>query len=198
MRRIVVFHPEEESPRFMWVPFETCGFAGFVKPKITEQLSFAEDATSSMRITNNAWTGTCLPITLSLKYADDFIACYPASNRAVIRATDNKSLFKWRGPLLAFCGWSDIRGDIVNMKDVDMRTFSALAAFLVDYSNRTLEHALRKGSKVECVKVNCNGERRVNGAPRYELVKVPASHPVFDGRGSKSQVSVVCDLNSLL
>lgn len=81
--------------------------------------------------------------------------------------------------------------DIVTIRDMDMQAYSHTVSFFMNYYNETAMHALRKGPKVECVKVACDGDRRVLDAPNYEAVQVPRSHPIFDGKGTASMISQV-------
>lgn len=196
MRRIVVFMPDEQTPRFMWASTQIHTFGSFVDSVEVEH-PFAKDAFFHQKqITLNQWTGEALGCSIQLHYDDDFRAKYSNENTAVKKATHGKRGMEWRGPIFAYCG--SLRGgdedplDVVNVLDLNMRHYGGLIAFLIDFANRTDEQAIRKGGKVDGVKINCNGERRARNAPRYESVKVPMSHPIFERAGAVSQISVVC------
>ncbi|KAM0724187.1 hypothetical protein Q7P37_000069 [Cladosporium fusiforme] len=171
MRRIVVFLPDEKKPRFMWAPAQRhfAGAAGFYQDISTSSvLADTKQLGGASHVYNNIWTGN------------------------VYTATADLCELSWRGPIFAYCGrlhggdYEEL--EVTSVHDMDMRTYADLVAFLIDYHNDTKEHALRKGPKVMGVKVSCDGDRRF-GAPQFQDVRVPRSHPIFYGNGSLSMIS---------
>ena len=76
------------------------------------------------------------------KFAESNMVCYInllimnmfcAADRpaqAIDAATKNKTGSEWRGPMVALCGRVNDLYDIVEVKDMDMRDYSALVEFL--------------------------------------------------------------------
>ena len=195
MRRIVVLMPNEEKPRFMWV-------------EVSQRLGYQAVDNSSFfpknvipfgaQIFRNEIINTPVAqgFTIEIKYDDEFMKNYHTTNKAVVAATNKKLGFEWRGPIYAFC--CTLRGgnfaalDMTRVRDMDMRTYSDLVAYLTDYYNDKPEHKARKGGKVMAVRINCDGEREDLQLPHYQVIGLPRTHPMFHP-GAK----VHSDLSSL-
>ena len=193
MLRIVVFHPDEEKPRFAWAP--TSG--PIVKDQ--ELLDHYGDRMFYSKGTNtNAWTGEALGYHVLIHYDDNFIGSYNGRNKAVMSSTQGMDAMGWSGPMTAHCRPSrgprpyepDMGPDMGKLTHMNLQAFSHIVGYLIDRGNDTFAHAMRKRPKVNCVKVACKGDRD-NGMPSHQIVRVPRSHPVFFGQGHISQVSEV-------
>jgi hypothetical protein len=200
MRRVIAFLPDEKKPRFAWAPVRS-NFAGVddegkIKSYETidethitqvEQNSMAHDTD------RNAWTGEPLGYAIGVLFDDNFNANYADRNKAVTAATQGMDELGWRGPLIAYRGKR--RGgdfdalDIVKIHDMDMRAYSHLIAYLIDHCNETPKQRMRRGQKVQCVKVADSVERE--NSPIYQQVGVSPSHPMFLGQSVLSSISKV-------
>jgi hypothetical protein len=79
--------------------------------------------------------------------------------------------------------------DIVKIHDMDMRAYSHLVAYLIGHCNETPKQKMRRGPKVQCVKVADSVERE--NFPVYQQVRVPPTHPLFLGQSVLSSISKV-------
>lgn len=144
-------------------------------------------------VTHNNIFGVKTERVIQFSYDDEFTFRYSKTNKAAVAATNNKLGHGWRGPLVAYCGYTSpktISLDLEYIVDFDMHAFSDLVAHLINHLNTSHDHQLRKGPKVKAVKLNCGGERRTNSAAEVESVHVPTMHPIFD-KGGLSGISKV-------
>ncbi|RMZ00547.1 hypothetical protein D0860_07953 [Hortaea werneckii] len=115
-----------------------------------------------------------------------------AFNEAIANATDHRTTYPWRGPIVAFCGRPDTGpdADIVEVYDMDMEAYSHVIAHLIDYENSTTAYLSSVGPKIRGVKVLCDGELKMDVGERFRSVKVPRCHPMVRTPDSElSQIS---------
>lgn len=177
MRRIIVFPPDDTKPKFEWRPVQYGFQSQTVDCEEFMKISFPR----SNEVLYHPFTMSPLGYMLQVNYDDDFMRKYSEENKSIIYATGGKRGLVWSGPVFAIAGTRYSNSpEMARVKDMDMRTFSDLVAYLIDYFNETLENEARKKPKVTAVKANCIGEQRLNNVPPFVNVNVPASHPMFD------------------
>lgn len=76
-----------------------------------EDIMGQNHASSIFFHTNNI-TGAALDLQIKLFYDDSFMAKYSQDNEAVVRATNFKVQYAWRGPLVAVCGYGSSTGEM--------------------------------------------------------------------------------------
>ena len=200
VRRIIVFLPDEKKPRFTWAPVsqsiggvypENERYSEDIDMNDVTDLAGEKHALTAAYTCKNAWTGDALERTIKIVFDENASANYESRNQAVLAATQGMDDMGWRGPVVACCGTlggGDHGFDIASLHDMDMEAYSHLVGFLIGYRNKTPQRVARLGSKVNCVKVACEGDRD-NDMPAHQIVRVPRSHPVFVGEVVSCEVS---------
>ncbi|KAK5138599.1 hypothetical protein LTR08_000187 [Meristemomyces frigidus] len=194
MRRIIYFPVNGTKPEFMWRPLKPDDRSREFEDGRFDRVDMDEHMNKcvfkkSFTIQINAMNDKPLDYTMVLYYDDDFMDKFPHPNEAITAAANGKLAFLWGGPLYAVCGNGYDTMDIRSMKDMGMATFADLVAFLQEYRNESVEHNLRKGPKIQAVKMTCQGERRLRGGVVCQQVMVPATHPIFDRSTPISAIS---------
>jgi hypothetical protein len=201
MRRVVVFHPEEKKPRFMWAPLlhDEWGWGcGRVCPADLLDYHSNNITWKALETRKNIWTGKDLGYAIQMWFDDNWCNNFSDTNYAVVATTQDQDPAKWSGPIVVTCqtlarGRIEFSGNSVRsneMLDMDLLAYSHLAGFMVDFYNDSQSHSFRKGPKVQCVEMACG--QGDNSTEVHSLVHVPRSHPMFQGRGVLSEISKVC------
>jgi hypothetical protein len=207
LRRVVVFIPGEDKPRFKWAPLEEedlrDGNGEHVYP--SNVIDTPEYVTwTAIKGEANVWTGAPLGYTIHVWHDDEFMEKYQhdgVDGKALRAATQGKDAATWRGPVMACCGSRPqtiqeiLAGDPieeVKMLDMDLRAYSHLTSIMIDYYNTTEQNAFRKGPKVQCVEMACG--QGYNSTEVHKLVHMPRTHPMFQGQSVLSAVSKICFL----
>lgn len=197
MRRVIYFPAEKAKPEFMWLPLErTTGYED--EDGDAESINYGNlmgDGCNRYEIfSHNNILDVELDTTIQFFYDDNFMGKYPERNKAAMLATNNKMGYSWKGPMIAYCGQVAADSDYFEINivsDMDMKTFSDLIVYLIDYENQSPKHILRKGPKIKAAKTNCDGEQKFHQAPFVQSVEIPRMHPICD-KCEVSQVSKVC------
>ena len=196
MRRVIYFPADQAKPEFRWLPLKRLmddDGQYEVAQSINYKTLVGEAFLKPSSFNRNNLVDATLDVTIDLCYDDAFLLKYSENNKAAMLATNWKMGHPWRGPMVAYCGYVATGSwvpEIVGVVDMDMKTYSDLIAYLIDYANDSHPHRLRKGPKIKAVKINCIGEQRVNKVPFAQMVEIPRMHPIFD-TGDTSAISKV-------
>jgi hypothetical protein len=206
MRRVVVFIPGEDKPRFKWAPLNEDdlrdGNGEHIHPsRVVETPEYV--TWGSVKGVTNVWTGAPLGYNIQVWHDDDFMEKYQhdgVDGKALRAATQGMDAATWRGPVMACCGsviqtLADLQAghppEDTLMLDMDLRAYSHLTGIMIDCYNETLLHAFhRVPGKVQCVEMACGQGN--NSTEVHKLVQVPRTHPMFQGKSQLSEVSKVC------
>lgn len=211
MRRVVVFHPDEDSPRLMWAPV--------VSPDGYEVLASDSVAITDpngdqvkcqdlrlMRLLTNDRTGKELPHPIHMLVDDHSVGNYTCENRAVPVATERMRRYLWLGPLIAYSSKyfpendpdeGENEEEVVKIQDLTMRDYADIVAWLVHFPIDWRIVLGRRG-KVDCVRISSDGDERSGGKLSLQPVRVPRSHPIFDGNAPVLEVSKVSQSNAMI
>lgn len=208
MRRMVVFHPDEDYPRFMWAP---------VEPHMDLQI-LARDSVEvtqadgtrvncqhlcPMEISTNEWTGDELQHLIHLLADSDFTRNFTRTNPTVSVATVHTSGHTWRGPLIA-CSirvlpTKEGSDRTYEIQDMDMRDYADVLAFLVDYGRTfNLRHVIERRKKVDCVRISVDSDGQFGSKLSLQAVRVPRSHLLFQDDKNVLHVSKVSLPNAVV
>ena len=202
MRRVVVFHPEEKKPRFMWAPLsdKNRGWgSGRVSPAETFGYHSNKIVWTPRETRKNIWTGKDLGYVIQVWFDDSWCINFKDDNQAMLATTRGVDPAWWSGPIVATCEslaggrieWCDRASRSSHaMLDMDLLAYSHLAGFLIDYSNETPGHSFCKGPKIQCVEMA--GGQGGESTEVHRLVHMPRTHPMFQGQSALSEVSKVC------
>jgi hypothetical protein len=166
MRRVVVFHPNEKKPRFMWASLtdDDWGWGtGRVCPADTLDYHSKDIVWRVRETRKNIWTGQDLGYAIQVWFDDNWCFNSKDTNHAVLATTRGQDPLEWNGPIVVTCQ-SLAAGSIEyasfslsrnsdEMLDMDLLAYSHLAGFLIDYSNDKPSHSFCKGRKVQCVEI---------------------------------------------
>lgn len=154
LRRCIYFPPDDFSPQWVWLnvkTFDVGGDEGFQHVDYTAQMgNDVNTICPGEKIPLNLRTMEPLEKHIYLAYDDMFLSKFAERNavchvgfliidgmcsadshdQAIDAATKNKTGSEWRGPLVALCGRVNELYDIVEVKDMDMKDYSALVEFL--------------------------------------------------------------------
>ncbi|KAF1830653.1 hypothetical protein BDW02DRAFT_92701 [Decorospora gaudefroyi] len=192
--RAIYFHPEESTPRFVWlkhkcVPAEdqhTSAFTlvcpGALAANNEEEAKYNDDI--SMR---NSWIQRNyallreLPYTIWVSHREGFLHDGSRHNKATDKISDLQSrhLYDWRGPMIVY-GREEFEGRIQDLFPVDLRLIRHWLnsyRFEGKYSPETLKQEL---SDVVGVRMNCIGDEKVDGRPKCEAAMIPGYHRIFE------------------
>ncbi|SMY27482.1 unnamed protein product [Zymoseptoria tritici ST99CH_1A5] len=181
MRRVIFFPAHTGAkPEFRWLNVHTMLMdkgdgSTYQTPDVQSLLG--DGSPQTIRFDENLILGAKLNLGINVCFDDNFLDSYSSANTAILTATNRKAGHEWRGPVVAYCGKRVDPGDFSKIEDMDMASVTDVAAFLIDYYNKTMVHKLRKGPKVPGVKAFCFGEP---SKERAKAVLVPRMHPVFE------------------
>jgi hypothetical protein len=190
-RRVVVLLPGNPEPQFNWTPAK-------VDEEGHEHIHPSDLIQASGHLTwtwidnrTNGWTGQDLGYEIQVWHDIEFMGKYRRPDPAVFAATRGLETAGWCGPLVVCCRSIPRAhsGERAKVLDMDTRTFSHLASFLVDYSNTDPDHIFRMGPKVQCVELSC-GQAGLS-AEAHKVVHLPRTHPLYPQESLVSQVSMV-------
>lgn len=208
MRRMVVFHPDEHYPRFMWAP---------VVPTMDLQI-LAHDSVEvtqadgtrvncqhlcPMEISTNDWTGDELQHPIHLLADSDFTRNFTRTNPTVSVATVPTNGLTWRGPLIA-CSIRALptkegSDRTYEVQDMNMRDYADVLAFLVEYGRTfNYRHLVERRKKVDCVRISVDTDGKLGSKLSLQAVRVPRSHLLFQDDENVLQVSKVSLPNAII
>jgi hypothetical protein len=213
--RAIYFHPEEESPRFLWLEWMK-----YTDPSCHGELNFKvkdllynndEEAKSETfivperyRIHMDKVVERRLEFTILLGHRNEFLYDGSKPNKAIANVIDRSSkyLAPWNGPVIAYgaqfhkkfnhipetsfdLGPSDI-GRIVH--ELNWQTYKGtqwqLTKEMVDAE--TIKAKFPKSDPrgkdrgtVGVVRLNCDGDVRIEKRPMCEGSEISAAHPIF-------------------
>jgi hypothetical protein len=197
--RAIYFHPFEDTPRFVWLKTERILEDDCENFHIRSADLLANDETeaeseggyvvhSESRILYNYAVGRRLPHPIIVRYREDFLHDGSQSNRATHRVVDLRSryLHDWRGPLIAY-GTSLLDDSSldsqssVDFTPADLRCLSHwLNAYYFLGANSILDTRQELDQGTVGVRINCLGDEKVGGRPKFEPVKIPAYDWIFE------------------
>ncbi|EOD51178.1 putative zinc finger mynd-type protein [Neofusicoccum parvum UCRNP2] len=145
---------------------------------------------------------------IRFQYRDSFLSDGSKLNRAIV-ALSNESArvrYDWRGPIMAF-GMGGHGLDQRICRDLNPVDFRHLVDYFRTYtidsddeedSDETENEygepkTSRLSKKVMGVKINCEGDQKVFGAPPFEEVEVPLLHPIFHNHDT-SDIAALLEL----
>ncbi|KAF2011072.1 hypothetical protein BU24DRAFT_52556 [Aaosphaeria arxii CBS 175.79] len=132
-RRAVLFHPDEEKPRFVWVEFKREDIFGDGLLYDNPQLKgFGIDAGGIHYILENARLGRELPHCLLVRYRDNFMNDGSKVNKAIwktLRSDVKNKTRDWRGPVLVY-GLEGVDHEPVPSIDLDTSDFRDIVDWL--------------------------------------------------------------------
>lgn len=188
MRRVVVFLPEEDKPRFMWAPLSDDG-RGSMCTLPHEFLDYKPKPLFWKQLTTstNVWTGKKLGYVVQVWYDDNFVMNFQDVEPppALQAATQGLEKTEWRGPMVTCChglpkeDWDDGEDDshplgTVKTSDMDMRAYSQATSMIIDHGNEKARQFC-KGPKLQCIEVACGEDGEGTGPHR--VIHMPRTHP---------------------
>ncbi|KAF2252904.1 hypothetical protein BU26DRAFT_515324 [Trematosphaeria pertusa] len=206
--RAIYFHPDEDVPRFVWlkcervVPtYQDVLAGGYLATNEGEAQPDVFISTNSHPIGRNRALGRNLKHTIELEFREAFLYDGSKPNKAILKIVDRSSkyLHNWKGPILAYgtdlvhFPSSDPNPHYgVDLTPVDLKHLSDyLSTYLcpdpfddseVQQERKARHNVLKAAFKEEMVlgvRINCDGDVKVDGRPKYEGIKLPISHPIF-------------------
>lgn len=205
MRRVVYFPPDSDKPLLKWAKvvdhssFETVEVDG-VDP---------ESLDTSLSIPLNVRNGRPLEGYIRLEHDDLFESKYTDLNPALVTATNGRLKNSWKGPLVAYTGINDHRGDTISVQDFTMDQYSALIVFMValnEHSSDYLWGVYRQmmAPKIQAVKI-IGALERLPGRSIFQVAEVTEEHPaysaklgrfanIFRARGESGQFSPISEV----
>ena len=198
-RRVLYFPADATAPQFIWLEIgsfkDEPGKVICQQPKMGEVMDGPEWPHFDV-LTRNEITR------VNLKGEHHIHVCYDSSlvdtrvepNLAALNTARYCHAYPWRGPIIAFYGivhGSDEDADIVEVKDIGMRQFSDVAAYLIDKDNEAKKYRSTIGPKIHAVKILCDGEKDTNSqTKRFQAMILPRRHPlILDATGGLLHVA---------
>jgi hypothetical protein len=206
MRRVIVFLTQNKTPQFEWVRARELAGGEHIHPrdlfKHPESVSWRPIETR-----RNGWTNMNIGYSMQVWHDDGFLGKFPP-NLSLLGATLGLDAAGWCGPMMVCCeSFPETQSSLfvnendregVEVLDMDTLAFSHLASFLIDHSNDTLEHLFCMGPKVQGIEMACGlGPKSTEAhTEAHKVVRLPRTHPFFQGQGVLSGISKVFFLAS--
>jgi hypothetical protein len=181
--RAIYFPSDEEKPRFVWLPFKTVT-AGSLVMDIGSHLAMTDEEKDSGLCVTSGWEDVnrviginqYLPYTIRMHYRNSHIDNVPKPSTSVRKVSDSRSpmFHNWAGPMIAH-----------GIKDFTSDSLPLGAAARKKGGNPSLSEILRSFTPskprgyVNCVRVNCDGDVKIGGRPRFETVILSEKHAIF-------------------
>ncbi|KAI5847021.1 hypothetical protein DFP73DRAFT_543806 [Morchella snyderi] len=185
--RGILFPDDSKAPRFVWVPTKwTVGVddgIGFEKPEFEK---FGVSTRSSL-ITGNNLRSRNLQNKLHVHYRDTFLIDESKLNQSIVVVTGGTAGHKWGGPLLAM-KLPGLSIDPRRYRDIDTVDFRDVVDFICSYPDHNLSDMslvkkptanVRPHRQYTGVRINCRSDQDIGGRPKFEPIKLPIDHPVF-------------------
>ncbi|KAF2133075.1 hypothetical protein P153DRAFT_284244, partial [Dothidotthia symphoricarpi CBS 119687] len=195
--RAIYFHPNETSPRFIWLKNERISYDGYtityVRPRLGALIANNEDekksdayvTPGSASFAHNHALDRGLTHTVFLRYRDTFLVDGSQPNKAINKVCDLDSRYahEWRGPIVAYGtellgGMSIDPKQTVDLAPSDLRT---IVHFLNVFNCQgSMADGMQEMRPIAGVRINCGGDVEHGGRLKYEPVTVPAYHRIFE------------------
>ncbi|MCJ1433199.1 hypothetical protein MMC27_002558 [Xylographa pallens] len=180
----LLFPQDAKTPQLVWIncrrainPHPMEEDYTLESPDIAHLMGPNPDYLDDMLIQHNMLRAFELDHTLRLNYRETFLQDGSKKNRSVSETTTGPVRHDWRGPLLTM-RQRDIEqdGNIV-YEDVTLSDLRHTVDWFSSYTNQSQYYTR---TKVQGVKITCEGDRKVSGNPMpWIAVAVPRDHPVF-------------------
>ncbi|KAI1204516.1 uncharacterized protein F4807DRAFT_447060 [Annulohypoxylon truncatum] len=188
--RAIFFPVDKEKPELIWLhcPWRDDEEDGWYQHPDKKPFLGVDVFASTTSIQRNRILERDLSDTINLCYSDSFLVDGSRPNRSIaaITATKPYRSLDWRGPILAY-GKEGLGIDQIACKDLDLNDFRHVADLLISYSldpvpvNRQLSQLRQKsvGEKIKGVRINCIGDQKMCGRPKFEAVEIAQPDPIF-------------------
>jgi len=201
--RAIYFNPEADSPGLIWLRY-TRIFPGYVSVDLGSVLALTAEEAESQEYEAPMWFDithdTCfedvsLPYTIRVHGRDDLSRAITDNNgenedydsegeeQDHEEGKLNKAIRKlsqmpgwahdWKGPVVVY-GIKDFTVDSHPKQLVDLKGGDDLR-HLMNFVNSITDPV----KMVSCVRVNCNGDVKEKGRPKFERIEIPAIHAIF-------------------
>ena len=181
----IIFPPSKPNPALFWLhcPWTDDVEEGYPRHRSPEICELLGDNTSAAFecIQDNPVLNRKLRNSISIWYRDTFLidGSQPNKSIATNTITTIDLVHDWRGPIIAYGNFGPGL-ESTECRDLDLVDFRHIVDFFNTIrSEATVEGQRFYGEKVKGVKINCHGDQKVFGAPPFEAVEVPHTHPIF-------------------
>lgn len=162
--RGIVFPENQNAPHFVWLKRDSVGV------DFDQLRSIMRNTATTVPVSSNERINRQNIPELFIWCNDHFMTDGSSQNQSVSTAIRPQTKHYWRGNVLVT---RSINGN--HFPDVELSDFRNAIDSLATYA----EDVPQRRQKVAGVRINCLGDRVVNGKPTFRLVQVPDSHPVF-------------------
>lgn len=190
-RRGIFFPEGEKRPKFVWAncPWveENEGDPGYEDDDSKKYIG--DSFTGRVFVQINKIRARKLLNTVVVIHREAGMIDGSGINHSVIEATKGVAPYPWPGPILVL----KFRGLIFegSYGHMDMTDFRDIIDFFCSYGDENLndinlgemslsEKTTKATEEVSCVRINCTSDLAVPGKVKFEALKIPHDHPVFN------------------
>ena len=197
--RAILFPVDEEKPKFIWLDCNLFTDENIDSGRyhIPEIRTFLGPYTSPRHaaIHYNLSLNRGLSDTIHIFHRDGFLVDGSKPNKSILSITTTTAGQKhdWRGPIIAF-GKLGLGTDQRFCKDLDMNDFRHIADYFLSYKTEpTPTPQQYPSTTIKGVMINCIGDQKMFGKPRFEAVEVSSTDLIFSEHDT-SQIADRIDL----
>lgn len=180
----ILFPPGDNKPKVVWLKCKWYDDdSGRYQLPQTGSFLGPDACGSHTPILYNPVLKRKLSDTICVCYRDTFLIDGSTTNNSIasITATKSGQYHDWRGPIIAY-GMIGLGVNQTDCRDIDMNDFRHITDYFLWYnSEHTPATQPSPGAKVEGVKINCLGDRKMFSKPYFEAVEVSSTDPIFSG-----------------
>ncbi|KAI0880206.1 uncharacterized protein GGS22DRAFT_99463 [Annulohypoxylon maeteangense] len=181
--RAIFFPVDKEKPELIWLhcPWRDDEEDGWYQHPDKKPFLGADTFPSTTSIQRNKILERNLSHTIDVCYRDGFLVDGSSANKSIGSITSTKPYqsHDWRGPVLAY-GKKGLGIDQIACDDLGMNDFRHVADFFISYGLDPVSFDRQfVGEKIKGIRINCIGDQRMCGRPKFEVVEITPTDPIF-------------------